>query len=176
MLTIVVGHLGGNLTHGSGYLTNPIQIKEKIQFDPQAPIFAGVINPIFDQRCQSCHNPDKYKGELDLTSYEAMLKGGESGTSIVPGDLNNSEMIRRINLPLDDEDHMPPPDKSQLTIPEITLLTAWVARGADPDVMLSDLGATDTLVVLVEAITQDLVQDESSHDFDFASTKLVARS
>ena len=40
---------------------------------------------VLKQDCFSCHNPEKQKGGLVLTSREMMLKGGDSGVAVVPG-------------------------------------------------------------------------------------------
>ena len=37
------------------------------------------IFALMEGACISCHNPDKTKGGLDLSSYNNLLKGGSSG-------------------------------------------------------------------------------------------------
>ena len=139
------GHFGGSLTHGSDYLTqympNPLRKlagmseKESKEIKPitnleEAVVYTDIIYPIFDTRCVSCHNPDKKKGELMMHTAEALLEGGENGPIFEAGDPEKSEMLIRVHLPEEDEDHMPPDGKNQLTDEQVTLLTWWVAQWA----------------------------------------------
>jgi hypothetical protein len=86
--------------------------------------------PILERTCKGCHNPDKKKGELVLTTPEGIRKGGENGAVLVPRKPDESPMIQRCELPLDDEDHMPPADKPQPTPAELAALRQWIAAGA----------------------------------------------
>ena len=52
----------------------------------EKPNFQDDIVPVFEQSCNSCHNPDRARGGLDLTSMNAILAGGSSGEVSVPGD------------------------------------------------------------------------------------------
>jgi uncharacterized membrane protein len=152
------GHFGGSLTHGSDYLTqympNPLrklaglpqkESKEIKQITnlPEAVVYTDIIHPILDSRCVSCHNPDKKKGELMMHTAEALLAGGENGDIFVPGDPEKSEMLIRVHLPEEDDDHMPPDGKSQLTDEQIALLTWWVAEGAPFDKKVAELTVDD---------------------------------
>lgn len=91
------------------------------------------IRPIFSENCYACHGPDhnKRKNGLRFDHQEEPFKKLESGKiAIVPGDLANSEMIRRITT-TDPDDHMPPPDAlNQLNKEQIELLKRWVKEGA----------------------------------------------
>src|SRR4026209_1733103 len=48
--------------------------------------FAKDIKPIFEKSCIKCHGPEKQKGKLRLDSLAAVLKGGQDGKVILPGD------------------------------------------------------------------------------------------
>jgi hypothetical protein len=61
------------------------------------------------------------------------MKGGKDGAVIVPGHAATSLLIRRILLPLDDDHHMAPKEKTQLTAAEIKLLQWWIGTGASFD-------------------------------------------
>src|SRR5882724_13068042 len=50
------------------------------------------VLPIIDNNCAKCHNSDKKKGDLDLTSYNGALKGGGSGMVLVSGNLEGSKL------------------------------------------------------------------------------------
>jgi mono/diheme cytochrome c family protein len=89
------------------------------------------VQRIFADHCLECHGPDKSKGGLTLTSREAALKELKSGArAVVPGDLQESELIQRI-LTDDADDKMPPKDKKPLKPAEIDALKQWVASGAE---------------------------------------------
>jgi len=92
--------------------------------------YAERIAPIFAQRCTSCHGAEKHKGKLALHEPDAITRGGADGVVIVPGDPKASELVRRLKLALDDDDHMPPKDRPQLGAEEIGAIESWVAAGA----------------------------------------------
>ena len=62
----------------------------KLVASPDKPNFQDDIIPVFEQSCNSCHNPDKAKGGLDLTSMNGILAGGSSGEVALPGEPDNS--------------------------------------------------------------------------------------
>jgi mono/diheme cytochrome c family protein len=95
------------------------------------PDYLADVAPIFQERCVKCHGPEKLKGKLRLDSREAILKGGSSGPAVVPGKAEESELLRRISLPRDDTDAMPPETEGDpLTPAQIELLRAWIKEGA----------------------------------------------
>lgn len=146
MLTLfVTGHFGGSLTHGEDYLTAYAPFGEKQEESKgrilasveEAEVFTDVIQPVLNSKCKSCHREGKTKGELDLSSYESLLKGGENGPVIVPADAEKSELIRRVTLPADHDDFMPAEGKKPLTEEEIQLISWWITEGnADPKLSL----------------------------------------
>jgi uncharacterized membrane protein len=97
---------------------------------PEAPDYARAIAPIFAANCASCHGAAKHKGGLRLDSHAAILRGGDGGPVVVPGDPAASELVRRVRLPLADEDHMPPEGKAQPAAAELALVEAWIRGGA----------------------------------------------
>lgn len=138
-LVILTGHLGGSLTHGEGYLTGSSsgeKQSEEITFKPipdiqQAVVYKDIVQPILQARCYNCHGPNKQKGKLRLDDPSFITKGGKHGKTIVPGNTDESEMVKRILLPENNDDHMPPSSKKQLTTQQAELLKWWVASGAD---------------------------------------------
>lgn len=151
-LTGITGHLGGSLTHGEDYLTSGLEEKKPkgpaippIPNIQEAQVYANAIQPLLEARCYSCHGPNKMKGKLRLDKPEFILKGGEDGKVIVPGKTDKSEIINRLLLPLSDEDHMPPKEKTQLTRNEIELVNWWVANGADFNKKFKELPQPDNI-------------------------------
>ena len=93
--------------------------------------FARQVAPLLLERCIECHGPEEQKGDLRLDARAFLFPtGAEDAWTVVPGKPDDSELIRRIGLPLDDEDVMP--NKGQPLRPtEQDLLRRWVAEGAD---------------------------------------------
>ncbi|SVB92430.1 uncharacterized protein METZ01_LOCUS245284, partial [marine metagenome] len=79
--------------------------------------------------CFSCHNPDKSKGKLDLTTREALLRGGDDGKVVTLGKAAVSRMVQAIQPEADP--HMPP--KEQLSPRAIEILEEWVNAGVPWD-------------------------------------------
>jgi hypothetical protein len=84
-----------------------------------------------------------------------LMKGGKDGIVIEPGKADASEMIKRLMLPLDDDDHMPPKEKSQPTPEQIALIHWWIDNGADLAKKVKELNQPDkikpTLLALQKA-------------------------
>lgn len=147
------GHLGGNMTHGADYLTryapffpkpvDPLQrppVKD-VQF---AQLFGDVVHPIIRSRCISCHNDEKKKGKLSLATIDGYMKGGESGHLIVNGRPGESELFKRISLPVGHEDIMPPDGKEPLTKEEKLLIEFWIGQaGGSFDTLISQVQITE---------------------------------
>ena len=137
---IITGHLGGSITHGTDYLTkgfskedSPSNEIKPIADVQEANVYADIIHPIFENKCLTCHNKSKKKGGLRLDEPSFILKGGKDGKVVEPGNAEESDMMKRLLLPRNDEDHMPPKEKPQLKENEIALIHWWIATGASFD-------------------------------------------
>ena len=84
---------------------------------------------LLETRCLSCHQPEKDKGDLILSTRDSMLKGGATGEAIVPGNADASLLVERVCLDEDDDDIMPPKG-APLDETEIALLKTWINEGA----------------------------------------------
>ena len=144
----ITGHIGGSLTHGSDYLTRPftnmggsadtaqrIAIKD-VQ---EAAAYKEIIQPLLQDKCYSCHNKSKQKGGLRMDEQAFLLKGGKNGVVLLPGKAAESEMLKRLLLPREHEDHMPPKEKPQLTESEVALVHWWIESGASFDKKVKEL-------------------------------------
>ncbi|MGI9494433.1 MAG: PSD1 and planctomycete cytochrome C domain-containing protein [Mariniblastus sp.] len=92
--------------------------------------FTLVVLPIMQRRCFACHgkNPDELKGELDVSSIEGILKGGESGSpGIERGNSGHSLIMEAIRW---DGLEMPPKENDRLTEAEIDAVGKWIDEGA----------------------------------------------
>ena len=109
--------------------------------------FETKIRPILANSCYKCHSHEatKLKGGLSVEFRDALLKGGENGPAIIPGDPENSMLIKAVRY-TDPDLQMPPKDK-KLPVDQIANLTAWVKMGApypkaDP-ALAKDAGKSD---------------------------------
>ncbi|WP_025761854.1 c-type cytochrome domain-containing protein [Dyadobacter tibetensis] len=177
LLLIVAGHFGAALTHGEGFVTDPLKSADnRATVSPDsARVFEHVVHPILQQKCLSCHNADKVKGELLLTDMSSLLKGGKSGKLFVAGNPELSLLLERIHLPQEDKKHMPPSGKAQLTSQEIKLLYHWVKSYAQPDMKLRELPLADSLRILSTAYLKSGADANEPFDFEAVDDKLLAQ-
>ena len=91
--------------------------------------FAKDVQPVLETRCLECHNPNKVKGKLLMDTVANMIKGGEEGASLVPGDASKGELMKRITLAKGHDDIMPPKG-DPLTAAEIANIKQWITEGA----------------------------------------------
>ena len=99
-----------------------------------SPLFAAdKINyqdhvlPIFRDSCLNCHNPDKKKAGLDLSTYQTALAGSNNGPVINSGDPDGSMLYKAVTHA---EEPTMPPKKDKLPDKELALIKAWIAGGA----------------------------------------------
>ncbi|MEM1320520.1 MAG: FN3 associated domain-containing protein [Bacteroidota bacterium] len=154
----ITGHLGGSLTHGSDFLMAPLQ-EEAAPPPPmdnldEAVVFAQFVQPILKDKCVSCHNPSKVKGELLMSTLEGLQKGGKSGALFVAGDARASLMMQRAHLPLEDKKHMPPKGKRQLSESEISLLEWWINGGGDFEKQVAAMEQPEDIKTILARYTQ----------------------
>lgn len=180
LLIVVTGHLGGSLTHGSDYLTKPLTdafssdstaggIKPLANVQ-DAVAYQDVIKPILQTKCYSCHGPNKQKGKLRMDDEQLLIKGGKDGKVIEAGDGSQSEMIKRLLLPVDNEDHMPPKEKPQPTEAQIALLHWWIDKGADFNKNVKDLDQSEKIKTLLLALQK---APEKKEDLSFIPSAAV---
>ena len=96
---------------------------------PEKPNLEDDIMPIFESKCNSCHNADRARGGLDLTNMNAILVGGSSGESVISGDGENSylyKLIARVEKP-----YMPQRE-GKMPQDEIDLVKKWIDLGLLP--------------------------------------------
>lgn len=92
--------------------------------------FAVRVQPILDRHCVSCHGPEKVRGELRLDTFAALQRGGAEGAVVHAGRPEESELYRRVTLPADHDDVMPPDGKKRLTPEQTGALARWIKAGA----------------------------------------------
>jgi WD40 repeat protein/mono/diheme cytochrome c family protein len=91
------------------------------------PDYATDVAPILQKNCVICHSRAAHKSGLVMDSYDALMKGGTHGPSIVPHDADGSRLIAMLEgtaqprMPLDDD---------PLSAKEIAAIKAWINAGA----------------------------------------------
>jgi len=94
------------------------------------------VRPIFQARCQGCHQPAKQGGEYVMTDFAKLLQGGESEeAAIVPGKPDASTLLDQIRV-IDGEANMPQ-DAKPLSKIEYETVAGWIAEGAIDDSPMS---------------------------------------
>ncbi|MFA6945720.1 MAG: c-type cytochrome domain-containing protein [Pedobacter sp.] len=153
-LIILTGHFGGSITHGSDYLIRAFsssgselneQKRKPIPNVQEALVYQDIIKPILTSKCYKCHGPNKQKGKLRLDIPDFILKGGKGGQVIIAGKTEESELIKRILLAKENDDHMPPLEQPQLTKAETALIHWWVGSGADFNKKVNALVQTEKI-------------------------------
>ncbi|CAN5207910.1 ribonuclease inhibitor [soil metagenome] len=154
-------HFGGTLTHGEGFLTRdmPDDLKRLVGLAVAGKVEAAegeepaeavpishdelvayydVIVPVLEEKCWSCHQESKHKGNLRMDTFAHFMKGGDYGVPVVPGDADASELYYRLTT--DDEDERMPPDgKDPMTPEEVELVKWWILSGADENKKVAEL-------------------------------------
>ncbi len=107
---------------------------------PETPIsFTGVIQPILQRSCWTCHGARLQLSKLDLRTREAALRGGARGPALIPGKAEQSSLYRAIA-------HLDaikmPMQADQLAPEEIAAVKAWIDQGAAWDAVATT--AADT--------------------------------
>src|SRR5438874_3899534 len=90
-------------------------------------VFATQIRPILAARCYPCHGPDVQQHGLRLDSLQAILTGSSNGKVVIPGDSQNSHIVRRL---LGLEQPQMPYGGPPLSAEQIDLIRKWVEEGA----------------------------------------------
>lgn len=179
ILMIAGSHFGGTLTHGEDFLMFSVEEKQVSQFPAiisESTIYDAAVGPIIASKCASCHNASKQKGGLNMSDFNSLSKGGKTGALFVAGDPNNSLLIERILLSMDDKKHMPPKGKAQLTSDEMILFTKWIEKGANNTSTYHSLDENDTLRMIADKVRaiNSTTSPTKTYNFKPASTIVIA--
>jgi hypothetical protein len=102
--------------------------------DKTGVTYATDIKPLLEKSCVKCHGAEKPKGRLRLDSLEGILKGGEDGKVLLPGNSAGSMLVHNVAHAGEPDDYMPPPRNKAnigpLTKEQIGLIRAWIDQGA----------------------------------------------
>ncbi len=158
----ITGHLGGNLTHGEGYLYQyaPTIVQRIMGHTPDSlntrqftspdsvVVYADLIKPVLEQKCYSCHSDTKSQGGLNLATYSLLMEGGEHGSVVEPEAPLASEIVRRVTIDPSSAKYMPTKG-TPLTYTEINLLSWWIEVGADSSQRLTEVEVPESIKTLL---------------------------
>ena len=141
ILLIVTGHFGGEMTHGQNYLFESLPFVKKeisvlslteakrIELDSLF-VYEDLVYPVLEEKCMACHNQNSAYGGLNMSAYESMVKGGNSGAGIQKGNPYTSLIYKRVSFPHDHPKFMPPAGVP-LSYDQIATLEWWIDNGAE---------------------------------------------
>ena len=92
---------------------------------PPPALFETDVQPLFKAKCLRCHGDKARKGDLDLRTHASVLKGGESGSVVLPGNPEKSLLYEKVRSGV-----MPPSKKDPLSEAEVALIRRWIETGA----------------------------------------------
>ncbi len=110
---------------------------EPVRFDKD-------ILPVFAAKCQVCHAGKLTEGDLDLSTYASLMKGGKRGAALIAGKADQSFLY--LSSSHNKKPIMPPKtEENPLTSQEVTLLKQWIDAGAKPPAVDEKITRTVTL-------------------------------
>ncbi len=89
------------------------------------------VRPLFQEKCQGCHQPAKAKGDYVMTDVAKLISGGETGAAVLAHKSAESFLIEQVT-PVDGKVEMPPKG-DPLTAQELALVNRWINEGAVDD-------------------------------------------
>lgn len=177
LVVVLTGHFGGTLTHGSDYLSlsaagkTEATVQKSIPDIQEAVVYADIVQPLLQTKCYSCHGKNKQKGGLRLDDSLRLLKGGKDGIVLVKGKPDESEMIKRLLLPRNHEDHMPPKEKPQLNEGEIAVLHWWIASGVPFHKKVKEIQQPEKLKPILLSFQGKGIEKELASDIPVEAVK-----
>ena len=124
-----------------------IELEKSLVATGRLVSFAHQVAPIFSQRCLACHNARTAKGRLNMENFANLMKGGESGVSVVAAKPAESLLQTMI------EDHSMPKDADPLLPEQIAIVKKWIETGARLD---AGIAPTATLITIMPKLVQPM--------------------
>jgi len=97
-----------------------------VTVDGKPPTYEDDVLPVFREKCCSCHNADRKAGGLDLTSYQQMMAGGNSGDVVAGGDADGSYLWQVVSH---ESEPTMPPDADRIPDAMLKVIKEWIAGG-----------------------------------------------
>ena len=90
----------------------------------EPPQFESQVRPILEANCLQCHGPKLRTKDLNLSTYESLMRGSESGPVVVPGKPAESRLYKMVH------EGLMPVGKARLSEKEVGAIRAWIEAGA----------------------------------------------
>jgi cytochrome c len=98
---------------------------------PKTDLYTVRVQPIFRANCYRCHGGMNHRGGLSLATRAGILKGGNHGPAVVPGDPAKSLLVQLIRHEQRTADLKPmPPKSAKISDADIAAVEQWVKAGA----------------------------------------------
>jgi uncharacterized membrane protein len=166
------GYRGGQVSQGEDHLTEymPSPLRRVLGLPSAGPLLEAAtgsfyevrVQPIFAERCVSCHGAKRQKNNLRLDSYGWLMRGGKHGAVIKPGNLEGSDLFRRITLAPDNDDFMPKEKRQALSPDQRKTIELWISAGASGDLPLDAIKNLPAGVVAVAPIEVSFPQIDAA--------------
>ena len=138
--------------------------------------FQKQVAPILLERCIECHGPKAQKGDLRLDAKAHLFAGDEEEWNVLPGKPDDSELLRRLGLPIGDDEIMP--EKGEpLGKEQQALIRQWIAEGAEWPAAADEWLAREIAAQVIPKITFELppVDADEQAAIDAAVAELKKR-
>jgi mono/diheme cytochrome c family protein len=89
-------------------------------------LWTAHVEQILTDHCTKCHAGVKQKAGIDLRTPQTILKGGDEGPIVIPGNAKNSKLFKALQLTSDP--HMPPMESKQLDEEQIAIIARWIEK------------------------------------------------
>jgi hypothetical protein len=183
------GYRGGQLSLGEDHLTEhmPGTMRQALGLPREGPLLvsAGVntfygarVEPIFEARCVNCHGPTKHRANLRLDNYRGVMRGGKNGPVVHAGNIQGSDLFRRITLPVGHDDFMPKEGKRPLSPDQVKLIELWIGAGASGTLAadaIKDAPTTSTSSPAIADVTFEEVDPATVTRLRAGITSLVSQ-
>lgn len=111
--------------------------------------YAAKIAPLWQEHCIDCHAADEPDGDFVMDTFEAIMKGGKAGKAIIPGNAQDSLLVKFLEGRSGKEgknQFMPPGKREHLKSEDIAMIRAWIDAGAPAPMV--EAKASDVLLKL----------------------------
>ena len=166
------GYRGGQVSQGEDHLTEymPSPLRRVLGLSSAVPLVEAApgsfyevrVQPILAEHCASCHGTKRQKNNLRLDSYGWLMRGGKHGAVIKPGNLEGSDLFRRITLSPDSDDFMPKEKRQALSLDQRKTIELWISAGASGTLPLNAIKDLPAGVVAVAPIEVSFPQIDSA--------------
>jgi mono/diheme cytochrome c family protein len=118
------------LALGTAAAEKPVPADHAAKMAASQRLFARTVRPWLEKNCLECHGGAKIKSDFNLSTREALLKGGDKGVAVLPGQGANSSLVKYISH--EEKPHMPP-KKPAAPAEIVAAVTRWIDLGAAYD-------------------------------------------